>query len=78
MFDMNKYFLAIIALIIFSIIFILYIRISARISQNSDSEENPQNQSPKVGDDDSTNYDNVSDPLSHLKSLKSSDFTLLE
>ena len=50
---MDKYLFFIITLIIFSLVSILYIRISAKISKT----------------DDSTEYDNVvKDPLSHPKS----------
>ena len=81
---MDKYFLAIIVLIIFTIFFILYLRISAKISKISDSKDALNASNIKEGDNDSTNYDNVSksnlipnDPISHLKS-NGSDFTLLE
>lgn len=90
---MDPYFLAIIALIIFSCFFILYLRISAKISKISDSKDALNVSNIKEGDNDSAVYDNVSksgypspdltknlhnpDPLSHLKS-KGDDFTLLE
>lgn len=83
---MDKYFLTTITLIIFSIIFIMYVRLSARILKDDSNESKPV-----VGDDDSACYDSVSkskfitnDPLAHLKSsnasnyLNPSDFTLLE
>ena len=85
---MSPYFLTIIALIIFSIIIILYLRISAKISKISDPEDALNASNIKEGDNDSDNYDSVSkskfisnDPLSHLKSSNhptASDFTLLE
>ena len=80
---MDKYFLTTITLIIFSIILIMYVRISDRFFK-----DNSTNQKPVVGGDDSASYDNISkskfipnDPLSHLKSSNhptASDFTLLE
>ena len=82
---MDPYFLIIITLIIVSIFFILYIRISAKISDTTNVKDN----SSSGGEDDSARYDSVldhqhpknSDPLSHLKSSNypnHSDFTLLE
>jgi len=69
---MDKYFLATISLIIFSIIVVVYFRISQNllIKTNNSKEE-------KASEDDSERYDNVdtSDPLAHLKA---DDFTFLE
>lgn len=70
---MDKYLLAIIALIIFSILVILYVRISGKNTENLPLEKKSESE------DDSKSYDEVvntkSDPLSHLKA---DDFTLLE
>lgn len=75
---MDKYFFAITALIVISIFFILYIRISTKISKTAYF---PGESERKAGGD-SAEYDSVTkDPLSHLKSSNypnPSDFTLLE
>ncbi len=85
---MDKYFLAIMGLIIFSILVILYIRISGKSFSGKINPQNPEkdnlnnlNRNPQVGNSDSLEYDSflkASDPLLHLKHLKPSDFTLLE
>jgi len=82
---MDKYLIAIIALIIFSIFIILFVRISSKIFNKTSQD------SKLLMGDDSNNYDNTANAglLSHLKpdlslkpdplvDLKSSDFTLLE
>ena len=63
---MDKYLLTITGLIIFSIIFILYLRISNKISQSTNIPSNDSpGQFPEPGSD-SDIYDNV-DPLPHLR-----------
>lgn len=68
---MDKYLLAILGLIIFSIIVILYIRISKKIRELKSGEV-------KLSQNiDSINYDKVSDQ-NYSVNLKADDFTLLE
>lgn len=67
---MDKYFLTIVILIIFSNVVILFVRISARIARNKKIDDKQVHEK----NIDSIDYDNIN----NLANLKADDFTLLD
>lgn len=67
---MDKYFLTIVILIIFSSVVILFVRISARIARNKKIDDKQVHEK----NIDSIDYDNIN----NLANLKADDFTLLD
>lgn len=65
---MNKYLFAILGLITFSVVIIMYVRISMRIKEGGVSGKKD------MGNSDSESYDKVNS----LENLRADDFTLLE